>query len=52
MAAHDNKDAAIGAAMGAAAAFMVTSGIGQELTLDENTKLELVLERALRLKRA
>ena len=52
MAAHDNKDAAMGAAMGAAAAFMVTSGIGQELTLDENTKLELVLERALRLKRA
>jgi hypothetical protein len=52
IAAHDNKDAAIGAAMGAAAAFMVTSGIGQELILDENTKLELVLERGLRLKRA
>lgn len=52
MAAHDNKDAAIGAAMGAATAFMVTSGIGQELTLDENTKLELVLERALRIRRA
>jgi hypothetical protein len=52
MAAHDNKDAAIGAAMGAAAAFMVTSGIGQEVTLDENTKLELVLERALRIRRA
>ncbi len=52
MAAHDNKDAAIGAAMGAAAAFMVTSGIGQELTLDENTKLELVLERALRIRKA
>jgi hypothetical protein len=27
---------------------MVTSGIGQELTLDENTKLELILERPLR----
>ncbi len=52
MAAHDNKDAAIGAAMGAAAAFMVTSGIGQELTLEVNTKLELVLERALRIRRA
>ncbi len=52
MAAHDNKDAAIGAAMGAAAAFMVTSGIGQELTLEENTKLELILERPLRVRRA
>jgi hypothetical protein len=52
MAAHDNKDAAIGAAMGAATAFMVTSGIGQELTLEQNTKLELVLERALRIRRA
>jgi hypothetical protein len=52
MAAHDNKDAAIGAAMGAATAFMVTSGIGQELTLDENTKLELILERPLRVRRA
>jgi hypothetical protein len=51
MAAHDNKDAAIGAAMGAAAASMVTSGIGQELTLDENTKLELILERPLRVRR-
>jgi predicted small secreted protein len=52
MAAHDNKDAAIGAAMGAATAFMVTSGIGQELTLEQNTKLELVLERSLRIRRA
>jgi hypothetical protein len=48
MAAHNNKDAAIGAAIGAATAFMVTSGIGQELTLAENTKLELILERPLR----
>ena len=48
MAAHNNKDAAIGAAIGAATAFMVTSGIGQELTLPENTKLELILERPLR----
>jgi hypothetical protein len=51
MAAHNNKDAAIGAAMGAATAFMVTSGIGQELTLDANTKLELILERPLRVGR-
>ncbi|HXO04657.1 MAG TPA: hypothetical protein VN884_03385 [Candidatus Sulfotelmatobacter sp.] len=48
MAARNNKDAAIGAAIGAATAFMVTSGIGQELTLAENTKLELMLERPLR----
>jgi hypothetical protein len=48
MAAHNDKDAAIGAAIGAATAFMVTSGIGQELTLGENTKLELMLERPLR----
>jgi hypothetical protein len=48
MAAHNDKDAAIGAAIGAATAFMVTSGIGQELTLGENTKLELILERPLR----
>jgi hypothetical protein len=48
MAAHNNKDAAIGAAIGAVTAFMVTSGIGQELTLDANTKLELILERPLR----
>ena len=51
MAAHNNKDAAIGAAMGAATAFMVISGIGQELTLDANTKLELILERPLRVGR-
>jgi hypothetical protein len=51
MAAHNNKDAAIGAAIGAATAFMVTSGIGQELTLDANTKLELILERPLRVGR-
>jgi hypothetical protein len=48
MAAHNDKDAAIGAAIGAATAFMATSGIGQELTLAENTKLELILERPLR----
>ncbi|HXN74212.1 MAG TPA: hypothetical protein VN861_16820 [Candidatus Acidoferrales bacterium] len=48
MAAHNDKDAAIGAAIGAATAFMVTSGIGQELTLAENMKLELILERPLR----
>jgi hypothetical protein len=51
LAGGNNKDAAIGAAIGAATAFMVTSGIGQELTLDANTKLELILERPLRVGR-
>jgi len=51
MATGKTKDAAIGAAIGAATAYMVTSGIGQELTLDENTKLELILERPLRMGR-
>lgn len=44
---NDKKDAAKGAATGAAEAFMATSGIGQDLTLAENMKLELVLQRPL-----
>jgi hypothetical protein len=44
---NDKKDAAKGAATGAAEAFMATSGIGQDLTLAENTKLEIVLQRPL-----
>ena len=47
VAAHDAKSAALGAAAGAATAFMVTSGLGQELTLDKGTKLEVTLERSL-----
>jgi hypothetical protein len=45
--AKNKKDAAMGAAAGAATAFMVASGLGQEVTLLKDTKLELVLERPL-----
>lgn len=44
---HNKKDAATGAAMGAVTAFMVTSGLGEELTLEKGTKLEITLERPL-----
>jgi hypothetical protein len=47
VASHNEKDAAMGAAVAAATAYMVTSGLGQELTLDKGTKLELILERPL-----
>ncbi len=47
VAAHNKKDAATGAAVAAVTAFMVTSGLGQELTLDRGTKLEITLERPL-----
>ncbi len=47
VAAHNNKDAATGAAVGAVTAFMVTSGLGEELTLEKGTKLEITLERSL-----
>jgi hypothetical protein len=47
----NKQDAAMGAAISAANAFMITSGLGQELTLSQNMKLELVLERPLRLGR-
>jgi hypothetical protein len=43
----NEKDAAMGAAAAAAAAYMVASGLGQEVTLEKSTKLELILERAL-----
>ena len=49
IAKKDKQDAAMGAAISAATAFMITSGLGQELTLPQNMKLELVLERPLRL---
>jgi hypothetical protein len=50
VAAGNKKDAAIGAATGAVTAFMLSSGLGQELTLEKDTKLELVLGRALYLR--
>lgn len=43
------KDAAFGAAAGAVTAFMLSSGLGQELSLDRNTKLELTLDHPLNL---
>jgi len=45
--AHNGKDAAMGAAAGAITAFMLSSGLGQELTLEKNTKLELTLDHPL-----
>jgi hypothetical protein len=47
VAAHNAKGMALGAAAGAVTGFMVASGLGQELTLQKNTKLELVLDRPL-----
>lgn len=44
---HNAKAAATGAAVGGVAAFLVASGIGQELDLPKGAKLELVLERPL-----
>ena len=52
VAGHSGKDAASGATVGAATAFMAASGLGQELTLEKDTKLELILERPLYLGRA
>jgi hypothetical protein len=49
VAAHNGKDAAAGAAAGAVTAFMLSSGLGQELTLEKNTKLELILDHPLSL---
>lgn len=45
--AGDKREAAMGAAAGAAMAFMAASGLGQEITLEKDTKLELILGRAL-----
>jgi hypothetical protein len=47
VASRNGKDAATGAAIGAVTAFLAVSGLGQEVTLDKTTKLELVLERDL-----
>ncbi len=51
VAAKNSKDAASGAAMAAVEAYMATSGLGQELTLEQNVKLELVLQRPLHARR-
>jgi hypothetical protein len=51
IASKNKQDAAMGAAISAATAFMITSGLGQELTLPQNMKLELALERPLHLGR-
>jgi hypothetical protein len=45
--ARGAKGAAIGAAAGSAAGFLVASGMGQELVLQKDTKLELELVRPL-----
>ena len=52
VAARNGKDAAIGAAAGAVTAFMVSAGLGQDFTLEKNTKLELILDHPLYLRRS
>lgn len=47
VATKNGKEAASGAAIGALTAFLVTSGLGQDITLPAETKLELVLIRPL-----
>lgn len=44
---RNGKGAAIGAATGALTAFMISSGLGQELALQKDTKLELILDHPL-----
>jgi hypothetical protein len=52
VAAKDAKGAATGAAESAAEAFMATAGMGQEITLEPNMKLQLALARPIQLHRA
>jgi hypothetical protein len=47
VASHSAKAAAMGAGSGGLAAFLASSGLGQEIELPKGTKLELVLERPL-----
>ncbi|HXU50215.1 MAG TPA: hypothetical protein VN727_14310 [Candidatus Binatia bacterium] len=47
VASRNAKAAAAGAAVAAVTAYMVATGLGQEVTLDKMTKLELTLERDL-----
>jgi hypothetical protein len=51
VATKNPKEAAMGAGVGALTAFLVTSGFGQDLTVDMGTKLELVLARPLAMPR-
>jgi len=44
---HDKHDAALGAAIAAVTAYMAATSLGQELTLEKSTKLELIFERSL-----
>lgn len=48
---HNAKAAALGGAAGAATAFMVASGLGQDVALEKRTKLELTLDRPVYLGR-
>jgi hypothetical protein len=50
-AAGGGKGAAIGAGLGALAGYLISSGMGQELQLDQGAKLELELARPLYLAR-
>jgi hypothetical protein len=52
VATHNGKDAAMGAAVAAATAYMAASGLGQEVTLQKGTKVEVILERSLRFGRS
>lgn len=45
--ARNPREAAMGAGITALTAFMITSGIGQELIVEKDTKLELVVARPL-----
>jgi hypothetical protein len=47
VASRNARDAAAGAAIAAVTAYMVATGLGQEVTLAKTTKLELTLERDL-----
>src|ERR1700722_5278449 len=47
VAAKEPKEAARGAATAGAEAYMVSSGLGQEITLEQGTKVEVILERSL-----
>lgn len=52
VAAKDAKGAATGAAESGAEAFMASAGMGQEITIEPNTKLQLALARPIHLRRA
>jgi hypothetical protein len=47
VAAHNGRDAAAAAMQGGAAAYVSSSGLGQELDLKKGTKIDLVLDRPL-----